>query len=1218
MTTKTTALAAQITADASGLTSAFRAAQQEAKNLARASQDSGRASELASSKVAAGLDITVDKARKAAAGVTGVSQAIFALQSEGSSRVLAFGAAVGNFAELFGPAGALVTGVGVAASAIVALFLQAREEAKRTAIAVQNEIRALASSKDLAGLSRRQSQLFSGDEFFPLAADNASLEDRRRARGIGELGGLLGIEPKIKAVRAEVERLEKAFRSANAASAAVSAPGVNAVQVGGDTIRKARKELSELIATQSQLTAEYEVASSAVDKLTPKLVAQTNTAIQQAEASRRALEASKSAAAKTKKDQADDEKEAAALKAAIAASFFATAAALTEADREVAERQQKLRESLAEESKLRSASNAATRDEITALLQSKQSYEELLVVQAQATAIAEAAARAKVAESELTAQQIKDIKDEVAERLKLQKVLEALRSLGLEGGSPFALPTAADYSAVGTLADDMSRVASAASGIATAFGEAGRNMAGLLVQTANLLTNLNRAQRAGIFKDTDGKDQNVGFLGALSGQAGSSGVASAAGAAVAVVGGLAQIADALDLFGGRARERARAVKEAAVEFNRALDDFVITSRTSLEESLRTNLRSASDLANKAVAAAGFSGGNKLDFKSIEEIEVLIATLRGLARPASILGAVLAPLITELEKSAQAARNNVAELERRNAAELARLSEDLKVRLLLAEGLTEQADAERLRLDQLREVQEAESKFGEGSPYVTSLKDVQKQETIAAQAVKARLAEEKRDQVSEDVAIRQLTLLGRDRDAFILRQTAASREQLAEASRLVDAGTITSEMFAELSSVIGEELAGSIREFDEAAARATQRVRDDIAVRTLVAQGRTEEAEALRRQISNEEELRDITDSTLREQIIQAQKLEEVAIAAAEALDAALQLREKARERAGNRIAVFDLEGEGAVTETLAGYGKAFSDLFTQFDLNTLAGLEGAKEELRAIFGQLDSLSDDEIFEKFGFTRDELLSAILDADSGFDGLVSTLQSVADQALQAAQASQEFADSLTNDFLRSQGRDREADIRAATARRDERLKTAAQLGLGAGAIEQIEAIFKADLAEIAAKFTQAAAGAPQSSADRQSFSGDISAAPSARRSNTSIVSDFGGLSEVTAQSLAGLLRDISINTGDSGAIVSALLRSAMLTPNLSALEFSRVAPSTVNGGIVIQTASFSIQVSGLSTNGLLPSQVGPEVIASIQRELGRAASSEARFLGSAKRG
>lgn len=1167
MSTRTTEFVAAITGDANGAIAALEKVKVRV-------QETTRAAESANTKVANSTDLLIKNSEKAARGVAGITQALYAMEAEGSAKVLALGGAVGSFADLLGPQGKVVSGVAIVTSAIVALFLQAKEKSAEATKAIEADIARLVNAGDFAAITKRLQEIEQG------------------TAGAGFQDGRAAIRQRIEDLKSEVLLAGKS----------------------NQFYLERQRQIVEERKKLTELTREYDRFFKALtDPATSARGARGlagQPIVTSADSVEKQAADAKAAADKAQKAAKELQKEAEAFQAAYSASLIGTLSALNEAARELDERRLKGQAELAKDTAARVRETAALREQVAALFEGAGAYQAVLTAQAQATAVAEAQAKATAAGLVLSDEQIQKIREEIAERVRLTKVLEALQSL--QGRNPFDISEAVSTS--GEFADGLSRAASAASGIAVAFGEAGQRMATLLTQSAQLFTNLSRAQQAGQFRDENGAEQNVGFRGALTGQAGAAGVAAAVSSSLGIVGALASLASALDIFGGRAKERARQLAELAVEFNRSLDDFAITSRTTLEEALRDNIRGANELIKQATATSGLKFDTPIDVQSVADLDRVLGLLRDGTESIPLAVAALGPFIGRLQDLRDVFAANEEALRTRVAAEERRASEDLEVRRLAATGQTEAAEAERRRLAGLREIAEAEAKFGEDSPYVDALRLVLAAEKEAAAQTKLRLQAQQRDAFGADLTAREQTLAGDDRGAFITRQEAGRSEALNRAQELFEAGTITAELFDRLKVILGEELADAIRDFDDAVARAAERQQDDLRVRTLVAQGRAAEADALRQEIADREELRGITEETLIAQIKLVQELEAEFRAAQAAAEASAQARADARSNASNRVALFDLDGADAIEERLAGYGKAFSDLFASFDLTTLDGLNGAKEQLRGIFTELSGLSDDEIFEQFGLTRNEVIAALLDLDGGFDALVGSLKSVEEQALQSAAAAREFSEQLAIDLLRARGQNLEADIKLAEDRRDTRIKQAQQLGLGAEVIAAINEIFDADVATIRARFAEAA----QAPTLGTGVAGELRSTATtarARARNTTVVGDFGGLSELTAQSLAGLLREVAINTSERGAIVGALL-GRLGTPSLAGLRFPSFPVGAAGaGGTIVSIGPITVHIGTVAADGLTPSEAGATVARDIAAQLGRLAAAETRFLGSA---
>lgn len=367
--------------------------------------------------------------------------------------------------------------------------------------------------------------------------------------------------------------------------------------------------------------------------------------------------------------------------------------------------------------------------------------------------------------------------------------------------------------------------------------------------------------------------------------------------------------------------------------------------------------------------------------------------------------------------------------------------DLEVRRLRAKG----ADLEATRLAESlagqREINEAIEKYGKDSPYVASLREVIKLEQEAAEATRARLEQGKaleqrqqREAFGLDLTARRQTLAGDDRGAFQTRLTIQNNSALAEAQKLVEAGVITAEMFEELRRILGEEMVDALEAFDQAAEEAKLQTQEDLAVRALIAQGRTEEAKTLRREIANRRELAGVTDEAVRAQILYVQGLEE----AAEALEAAAEL-----ERNRN--------------QQNADIDRRMITALKTLDPARARQIEQTRKEIERAQELANAVDDS--------TRARLreLYATEDAAEAIAKLTEEL----DAQKKAAEELASFTSSLNVQYLRSQGRNFEAAVAQLNEWRTEQIKKAQQLGAGQEALDQIQAIYTSRYNELVAE-------------------------------------------------------------------------------------------------------------------------------------------------------
>lgn len=456
-------------------------------------------------------------------------------------------------------------------------------------------------------------------------------------------------------------------------------------------------------------------------------------------------------------------------------------------------RERELADALAEQLAIRERNAARQREdenianlaEQTRLLQeqadaldvSAAAYDAVLLRQRQDAAVSEAQKRAKEADIELTATQIAQIRTEIADQERLTKVLKAKAALaGIDGGIGGVFNIPPNFDGIGQFADGVSRALSAAQGLASAFGETGRAIGAVVGQSAQLLTNLSRAQQSGIFKDKQGVEQNVGFLGALSGQAGVSGTVAAVSSGLGIAGAAVALADSLDLFGTRARERKRELQRLAGEFNDALEEFgkFGTSTTQLQQGLEALQQQAEELAAAALKASGITfTGDLSDLDAVRGVLEQISRL-------PLVGGATAQALGDLNKVLEQLRENQARLRKALEDEIAARTEDLQVRALAAAGDNDAADALRRRREGEREIQQAIEEFGDvGGEYIEALRQVIEAERAAADAARERAAAQGRE--DERRRISDLTLGALD---LVDPRAAAAQRAAEEAQRRV--------------------------------------------------------------------------------------------------------------------------------------------------------------------------------------------------------------------------------------------------------------------------------------------------------------------------------------------------------------------------------------------------------------------------------------------------
>ncbi len=1344
MSQKTTELVAKLSGDVDAALVELRKVKTELQSL-------GPAAQGATQRTGASVGELERYTEKAAKGVAGLTTAFYALEAQGSAKVLALGAAVGNFADILGPKGKVVSGIAIVTTSIAALFMQAKEKAREAADSIEKDVRRMTRANDLASLSERQQLLFSGDALFddPNEGKSASLKSRADAiRG----GGIAALRKELAPLEAQLRQLPPALSE-----------GGKAIEDFNARQAKAQRRADELRGVLKALESEYQLVKTGVESATQAEVERETLGLrrkgdeQAADAAKRAAEqlaalqkqaeslSESLGRAKPGEKAANDlrqwvdaieaagvpvraiQAELAGLNERLAAGDgsaqrrideirakygrvldtldkltdlqeqFAGQESVTAAGRLVGALEQLNeadRQRLANWLKGAEASSKATTEtklqiaaleqEIAALAKGTEAYDAYLRRKAQFEAEEAARAKARSEGRDATPQELEDARAAAAQLFDLSRQLERMKNaLGNLGGDQLAL--------------QLAEVAESATQIATSLGEAGRNIAVVAGVAGPLLRGIGTLEGATQKRDANGnivKGESVGLFTSLSGKNGAAAQAQALAGSIQIVGAVAGIADALDLFGTRAKAKAEEMRKAAVEFTRALEDFAAAANpsTGATEAINTARREALELAKQAAAASG--GRITLDDTAITSAK-LREMQQAILEAAQVLGEKVSGDLARRFGELAATLDEVEAAARRQVLQNL---EDLSVRRLQAAGLTEAAEAQRKELEQRRELAAAaRDQTDVGQQYLVALRDIIAAEQRAAEATaaRARIARQLED---------DNVFLGGDSNQRLQRQRAAFSQMFSDFAGVFDEFDLSTReglegakaqirsiyeglmsdgvideaerpivdflkrFFGDIDSAlsslpdVSDRLSVALEAFGERVRLFGYNAVQQLGELKAIFGGQlgeafdeilsgaelgTEEGRAqLRNKIENalseiladneisdaERPLYDALNLILQvigraadEATAEAQRIADEA-AAAEARRAAD--RQARRTRAGATVSLFDQEGAEAIATTLDGYGEAFAALFDTFDLETLAGVEGAKDVLRDVFASLEDLSDEQIMQRFGMTRDEVLAALLDVDSGFDGLVSALQSVEEQTRATAQAGREFAESINQDYLRAVGRDNDADRDAAKQRRDARLKQAQELGASQAVLDQIEAIYQSDLNKIGQRVLQAAQNAVGSGV-LQGAVGGLAVAPAAaagpapRTRTNQVVSDFASLSEVTAQTMTGVLRQIEFNTGERGPLASALrlppvrsLGDLQFPPFPSAQQAAAqgaAAASGGGGGLVLHIQQITVPVA---PGGYTPEEAGSRVASSLGNAL-RDLRADVRYLGPARR-
>lgn len=328
-------------------------------------------------------------------------------------------------------------------------------------------------------------------------------------------------------------------------------------------------------------------------------------------------------------------------------------------------------------------------------------------------------------------------------------------------------------------------------------------------------------------------------------------------------------------------------------------------------------------------------------------------------------------------------------------------------------------------------------------------------------------------------------------------------------------------------------------------------------------------------------------------------------------DAIEKANDRRRDRGDRTTAVTDVEGVPAFVNFLTTLPPALANLFGQFNVNNLAGIDAAKAKLVELSASIEGLSDEQIFEQFGMTREQLVSAIYELDSSFDGLKSSALSAAQAQLDLANANREFASSVQDDFLRASGDNQTADINASKERTNNKLAKAKELNASPDVIAQIVKTGELDIININRRYEQQAAAAIES------VSRDAVQAVSSAASRSDFVG--AGLQGSTSEQVLRLTDYAASQLVELREIKFAALQGiALLGAMLSGSLPTRSVPALPQGGFSGASAGITliVNINGPIT-GMSPEDAagrfGEASISIINQGLYRAAGIEAARTG-----
>lgn len=1023
---------------------------------------------------AAGALATVFAARVFAGWIESARAFAAAQTALAGATTLAARASMGLAAALNlvgGVPGLVVIGTVGAIAKVMGAFATAAEKAKAAAEKLTSEYTALspaavaaAIATERLGLAQIQAeQVMTGAAFDAkqkaiagakerIAALEAVAVAQERTAKAAQADGLDTFAKKIADARAELEAFKEGGKLAAEAFKLANAEWSDA-STKNRTLQEALKDgdaaALKLLASARELATVQAASASAADQQ-KKSVKDLTKAFQEQDELFRKIEGSTRSLLDEKLD---------ALNATLTAQSAANIATSASIDK-------------------RKQENAQIREQIAALLVSEKAYRAVLLAQEQAAAVAEEQARQPG--GTLSAGRVKEIKDAVAESVRLKEALGA--ALGLLD------PGTASGQSADTLADTIGRATPLAQGLAGAFGEVGRSIASAVGAASQLVQELIRAQIARKAVD------KANASGDTAGAAKATGASNAAafgvvGATIAVFAGVNAMISAQR---AKAEEESRKMAElfqqyadAVGRFARSLADAATGEFAAAKNKLAGEI---GELYRLAAASSGVvvAAGTRQTEASLRAAAATIQYAAG-------LGSLYYQLLNLADQAAAAE----AALKKEQEAKLATLNEDLEIRRLVAAGATEEAAARRMMLEQQREYARIEKDIAgaEGSvEYLRALREVQQAELDAAAAARELARTRRATEFGADMTAREQTLAGNDRGAFITRQGIGSAKALAEAEDLVKAGTITAEMFERFKVLIGSEMADALKAFDAAVAAALQAQQDDLAVRTLVAQGNEAGAAQLRREIANRKELEGVTDAALRTQILYVQGLEAIAIAQAEAAAEAQRLADIDASIDQRMIAIYKTLDPAKAKELETKRREI--DRATELAAANDATTEARLRELYALEDQAAALA-------------EVAAAM------------------ETAAAAAKSLSDFSDDLNDQWLRATGRTFDANVAGLNKWRDEQLKKAAQNGLANDPDTQRKIQETYD-----ANYQKLIAGTMQSTADAAASAAVAEAELITRSVSRSISSEEAVRLLDVATSQLVVLRQIATNTEDGG--------------------------------------------------------------------------------------
>lgn len=1282
MSTQLTEMNAKITADTNNILAGLERVKRSVTEVGKTSAQAG----ATSGSVFDALSGKMDKVGRATGGAL---SAIYALEAKGSARILALGSAVGNLAGVFGPQGKMVQGIAIVGSAIAALLLQAREKSAEATKAITDDIRALANAGDLAPIEKRLSDLYLGS-IASGGSDGIKATQERIA--------LLEKEQSVIQSGAKAYKTYADFqrdRGENRRQLDAETEALKALQVQYDSLKSARQSVEDRLTATAGGRGKLGVVTSTADspealarkaeQLTDKLNALRKRASDLFETLTGSSAFEKAA---TDIAQWADEAKRAGVPAAViqenverlqeALNRFEARNAIEglkgvttalEKQNEVLSKRltQWLQDADARDAATRQHNNTLSdlQEEAKAIAGGTEAYKDFQRQLAATTAIRAAQDEALAKGQTLTPKEIDTIRDRALAVFDAgQNVAAALHAMSdLAGGG---------------LLKSFSELAQQATTIATSLGDAGKNIAQVAAIAGPLFSGFDqltkglqlRDKLGNIVKGADGKAQSTGFLDALRGKNGKESQAQALTGALGVVGAVATIADAVDLFGTRAKQKAKEMQEAAREFAKGLQDFVASAdpSTGATEAIKRARVQAEELAKQAAAA----GGGTFTAKSEVNSSNLRAEASLLREAAATIGdKKFAAQLTTVAKGFEDLADGLEKVEAAAREQVLRNIEDLNVRRLVALGLTEEANLLRQEIDQRRELQDAQKDVtDEGRRYYFLLRDtlevekqrayIEAQRNAAFQLLDDSIAvfggtglEVLRSTYNTikqlfpefaglfdgiDLSTTDGLSVAKDKLQDLFREltsdgviTDAERPIVEAIKRLLgnietafgeiaDPMTAALEVFAVRVDVFGLSLA---EQFDALATILSDAFPEISDLLTGAEGGSLADVKAsIQARIAallengieaGEEPLLAALQQLLANIIGQ---IDEAARDAEEAAQLAEQQRQERVARANRtlngEIQLGGLTGADALqarVRSAAAQSPILAQLLPLFDDTSAAGIRATKDALFQMFRDIDGGRVP--IELFGdLTEDEIIAKIIELNGNLDGLADSLTDAAKAAAEAAAAERQATTDLRTRLAKSRGEDtrlQEFDT-AASRERD----AASAAGRSAAFLQFLDQVLASERTKLLADIAGEAVTASLNAA------AEVAKNTANKAQTTEITRTVGSLTEVTGQTLAGYLRSIDQNTRTSANadVQIAQLLSGMRSP--ASIPIPSLPSGATFGGRGGQTIIFNVAAPTLNVPaGASPDEVGAAIgnaqVRAISAALGKITQTDLRHLG-----